>query len=70
MVFVILLLVLLIKINGKKSNKKRQNFHIVKKNSLNAIGRDNIGAGFLKQKIMYSYTYCITVIGFIKGNYI
>ena len=37
--------------------------------ALKDVNREIIGAGFLKQEIMYSCPYCDTVIGFSRGKY-
>jgi hypothetical protein len=33
------------------------------------VKRETLGAGFLKQEIMYSCPVCDTIIGFSRGNY-
>lgn len=43
--------------------------HCKQEITLNDVDRDTIGAGFLKQEIMYSCPYCNIVIGFSRGNY-
>ena len=37
--------------------------------TLKDVNRGIIGAGFLKQEIMYSCHHCDTVIGFSRGKY-
>jgi len=37
--------------------------------SLRDVNRETIGAGFLKQEVMYSCPVCKTIIGFSRGNY-
>ena len=43
--------------------------HCKQEISLKDVNRETIGAGFLKQEVMYSCPHCDTVVGFSRGKY-
>jgi len=43
--------------------------HCKQEITLKDVNGEIIGAGFLKQKIMYSCPHCDTFIGFSRGKY-